>query len=137
MCKQDPIFKRMYRKTTIAGSVGDCLKIHLPDEYDLNVLLDMSKCYTTFPANIPGYIHVKEKDNVDDVTRSKYLPKWMQSPEDAYVLPKNLLSWFQSLLARALETFKSCDDGVYKIPTKYKTFFVNIYSISAHLDINY
>lgn len=135
MCGQDPIFKRLYRKTTIGGSVGDALKIHLPDEYDLNVVLDMSKCYTTFPANIPGYIHVKEKDYLDDVTRSKYLPERMQSPEDVYVLPKSLLSWFQSVLARALNTFP-CHDGAYQISTKYGTFFVHIYNISAPLQIN-
>lgn len=117
MCEEDNFFRRVFKSCRMGGSVGDSLKVHLPDEYDLNVMLHFPDCFTVFPANIPGHIHVKQEAN-------KHLPKFVRSFDDSYVLPEDLLSWFQSLLARALRTFP-CINGDYAIDTAYGDFFVN------------
>lgn len=104
MC-EDPLFKRMFLKTTVGGSVGDGLKVIIPDEYDLNMVLKLPRCFTVYPSNIPGYVHLKENDGERDISRIKYLPSYLKSTEDSYLLPKQLLPWIQSLLNRALNTY--------------------------------
>lgn len=119
MCAEDPLFERLFQKTTINGSVGDGLKVLLPDEYDLNLELKLPSCFTVFPSNIPGYIHLKEKECTKNATSLTHLPNYLKSTEDSYLLPKQLLPWIQSLLSRALNTFPTNPFGHYKINTKY------------------
>lgn len=111
MCKEDPFFSGLCPRLSMGGSVGDSLKIHIPDEYDLNVVLKMPPCFTTFPANIPGHIHLKRCDHVTGAS----LPSFLKSDEE-YLLPQQLLSWTQSLLTKALNTFPH-DNTSYEIKT--------------------
>lgn len=122
MC-DNPFFRTLYRKTEIGGSVKDGLKVFCPDEYDLNVVLKLPKHFTVFPSNIPGYVHLKEKDGVGDIRCVNYLPNHLKLTEDAYLLTKQLLSWTQKLLAIALNTFPKSYVATI-INTKYGDFLV-------------
>lgn len=123
MRKQDKHFSKMFRKTVIGGSVGDSLKVYLPDEFDLNVVLEMPKCFAVFSSNVPGHIHLKEKD-VGNLKQLHDLPSFANQTEESYLLTKDLLSWLQSLITRALNTFPPAT-GNYEIDTKWGVYYVN------------
>lgn len=116
MCNEDQFFAQMFQETRIGGSVGDGLKVIVPDEYDLDMVLKLPKCFTVYPSNIPGYVHLKEKYNL---RRIKYLPDYLKDTEDSYLLPKQLLSWNQSLLNRALNRFLSFFRRAPVVETKH------------------
>lgn len=102
MCSKDRLFGCMIQDTSIGGSVGDDLKVFCPDEYDVNVVLKLPKCFDVYPSNIPGYVHVKEIEGFGNINRLKYLPSYLKDTEDLYLLPKQLLRWTQSLLDMVL-----------------------------------
>ncbi|XP_076276660.1 cGAS-like receptor 1 isoform X3 [Lasioglossum baleicum] len=51
MKRQDPLFERLYNKIVFCGSFYKGTKISKPNEFDLNIILNLSKC-TVHPNNI-------------------------------------------------------------------------------------
>lgn len=112
MRTEDFLFNTLYKEIYYGGSYFDDLKVGKPDEFDLDLLLDLPKicqthksktceCIEIVPSNKPGFFWFKiQKD---------YFEPFNRFIRDGYVQTDLVLSWLQSLLTKALNKLPSLD----------------------------
>lgn len=112
MRKEDPLFQTLYKEIYYGGSYFDDLKVGKPDEFDLDLLLELPKicqthkskiceCITVVSSNKPGFFWFKiQKD---------YFKPFNKFIRDGYVQTDLVLSWLQSLVTKALNKIPYLD----------------------------
>ncbi|XP_046734940.1 cyclic GMP-AMP synthase-like [Diprion similis] len=119
----DPLFNACYRQTDYVGSYYQGLKVGVPDEYDLNIILKLPISYEDLTILIasekPGYIKIGTKSDIlpnlqkhDRWPEYKRMLKWLD--ESNMCLDQNKFrQWFESLVVRTFQEFQPIDEDDY------------------------
>lgn len=108
----DPLFNSLYKGIYYGGSYFDDLKVGKPDEYDLDLLLELPKicqthkskiceCVKVVPSNKPGFFWFE--------IQTTYFESFNKFIKDGYVQTDLVLNWLQSLVTKALNKIPFLD----------------------------
>lgn len=96
---KDTLFCRLFSEKLICGSYRDQIKINEPDEFDLNILLNLSKAKVVKnEENHPGFVKVDLSAYKCDENFKSFLQRFTN--RRCFLLVSNLQSWFESCISR-------------------------------------
>ncbi|KAI5640763.1 mab-21 protein domain-containing protein [Phthorimaea operculella] len=135
MKQVDQYYAKYASTVQFVGSHPDHLRINKPDEFDIDIAINMPLSFRTHPHNPelsdfliqpsdPGFLQLKmgkqyqnlPKRDPDDWSINSKAYRWRD--EENYLLRSKFLDWFKSVVTRALSQFVRGWDA-------YPTFFVN------------
>ncbi|XP_076276659.1 cGAS-like receptor 1 isoform X2 [Lasioglossum baleicum] len=120
MKRQDPLFERLYNKIVFCGSFYKGTKISKPNEFDLNIILNLSKC-TVHPNNIhlsftqPAFVKIEISKSYN-TPATKYNMSAIEKKKlnslivDGYLHPHRFRSWVEGVLECSIRS---------KLPLEY------------------
>ncbi|GFT16929.1 cyclic GMP-AMP synthase [Nephila pilipes] len=107
MKKKDDIFKLLYQKPHFTGSFYSDLRISQPDEFDINLVLNLpfkaSDFEITYHPQVPSYAkyHLKNPE-----AAAKAYPQLLKLLfQDGFLIPEKVRKWIQSVVDKALRTY--------------------------------
>ncbi|KAJ3660922.1 hypothetical protein Zmor_005349 [Zophobas morio] len=141
MKTKDPLFKAMFRRVFYGGSYYDGLRVGKPEEFDLDLLLDIPTYAqpVLMESNIPGFVHLQLK-NFDG---------WMKQPEakpgytnfkklfdDKFFLStEKALAWMHGVIQKTFNDFPF-SNGVYTFQNQTGTFKIKFSSSGPALTLH-
>ncbi|KAG8194511.1 hypothetical protein JTE90_013263 [Oedothorax gibbosus] len=108
MKKHDELFGKLYQKNVYTGSFYSDLRISEPDEFDINLVLKMpfkpGDIEINYHPQVPSYakFHLKNEAAMT-VTHPTLVRKLFK---DGYLMPEAVRKWIQSVVDKALQTYK-------------------------------
>ncbi|GFQ91832.1 cyclic GMP-AMP synthase [Trichonephila clavata] len=105
---RDDIFKLLYQKPHFTGSYYSDLRISQPDEFDINLVLNLpfkaSDFEVIYHPQVPSYAryHLKNPE-----AAAKAHPRLLKLLfQDGYLIPEKVRKWIQSLVDRTLQSYQ-------------------------------
>ncbi|KAJ2939899.1 hypothetical protein O0L34_g6603 [Tuta absoluta] len=134
MKEVDQYYEKYASTVQFVGSHPDRLRIHKPDEFDIDIVINMPLSFKSHPQDPdqsdfllqqsdPGFLQLKmgkqyqslPRRDPDDWSINSKAYRWRD--DDNYLLRSKFLDWFKSVVTRALNQFVRGSDA-------YPTFFV-------------
>ncbi|XP_046608238.1 uncharacterized protein LOC124299225 isoform X1 [Neodiprion virginianus] len=123
MKEKDPLFNACYRRIVYVGSYYEGLKVGKPEEYDLNVIINLPIDYKTLNILIasekPGYVKIKAMSDVLPNLRKQ--PRWSE-----YKRPRAAV--YQRQRYRKLVMDKWFDKSMYLDQNQFRQWFESVAS---------
>lgn len=112
MKNQDPLFRRLYQKMVFCGSFYKDTKISKPNEFDLNIILNLSKC-TVHPNNIhlsftqPAFFKIEISNSYDSPATRYHMSKEEERQfnkflVNGYLDPHKFRNWIEGVLQNSI-----------------------------------
>ncbi|KAJ8924711.1 hypothetical protein NQ315_000863 [Exocentrus adspersus] len=129
--QKDTLFKEMFSTVFCGGSFYDGLRVGKPDEFDLDLLLNLPKALepTITTSNVPGYVHVQFKGYAnfmrqkDLVAKYEGIDKLLDTSQ--YLDTAKVLRWMQSVVDQALNDFEK-SNGRVVLETPHGVFYARV-----------
>ncbi|XP_076652633.1 cGAS-like receptor 1 isoform X2 [Halictus rubicundus] len=120
MKKQDSLFERLFNRIVFCGSFYKRTKISKPNEFDLNIILNLSKCTvhpddTHFSFSQPGFVKIGISRDPNRLQKRYHMSEEQERQfnkfiDNGYLDPHKFRNWVEGIIDSSL----SC-----KLPLEY------------------
>ncbi|GBM38621.1 Cyclic GMP-AMP synthase [Araneus ventricosus] len=116
MKKKDELFNLLFQRVHYTGSFYHDLRISQPDEFDLNLILNLglkeSDFEVTYSPQVSAYAryHLKNPE-----AAAKKHPKLLSLFENDYLILEKVRKWIQSVVDKALQFYTLSVRNIYRI----------------------
>lgn len=98
----NPLFSKIYQKIIWAGSYYKKTRIGRPEEYDINLVINLpiKERDLKFIADYPGYIKIRSKVSLSSLNLDKDVYRELKSfiDDDLYLNQENIRRWMEGIL---------------------------------------
>ncbi|XP_015925564.1 cyclic GMP-AMP synthase-like receptor isoform X2 [Parasteatoda tepidariorum] len=113
MKEEDELFKFLYRELYFTGSFYSDLRVSMPDEFDINMILKLpfndSEFEVIHQPQAPSFVKYRLKNHQAALLKHPRLASSLF--EDGYLIPESVRKWLQSVVDKALRSYtppRSC-----------------------------
>ncbi|CAG9839638.1 unnamed protein product [Diabrotica balteata] len=111
MTEKNSLFKEMYFTTFFGGSFYDGLRVGAPDEFDLDLLMNLPKILNTDLSNSkdPGFVHLKI-NNLLELFKQPHLAERFKGLDrlvdnKQYLDNKKVRQWMEGIVSQTINDF--------------------------------